>query len=150
MGASMGAGIAVQAAALSDDVLGVVAGSSFTALQDIANTAFGESGLVQFLLPLARVYAQAETGFRPDQVRPIDRISLVSPRPLLLVHGTADETVPVAKAERLYRAARAPKELWLVPGASHVGSRGTRPEEYDQRVGEFFDRAFGKPGTYKV
>jgi alpha/beta superfamily hydrolase len=43
----------------------------------------------------------------------------VSPRPLLLVHGTADEILPHACSELVYAAAREPKELKLLPGVRH-------------------------------
>lgn len=43
----------------------------------------------------------------------------ISPRPLLLVHGTADELVPVDDAQLLFQQAGEPKELVLLPGADH-------------------------------
>ena len=56
-------------------------------------------------------------GFK--QVKPIDYVAGISPRPLLLVHGGKDETVPVADAHRLYDKAGEPKELAVVDGAPH-------------------------------
>lgn len=43
----------------------------------------------------------------------------VSPRPLLLLHGLADEILPSACSELVYAAAREPKELKLLPGVRH-------------------------------
>ncbi|PJJ48066.1 alpha/beta hydrolase [Hymenobacter chitinivorans] len=43
----------------------------------------------------------------------------VSPRPLLLLHGTADEILPAACSETIYARARQPKELVLYPGCRH-------------------------------
>lgn len=43
----------------------------------------------------------------------------ISPRPLLLIHGTADEVVPVADARLLFEAAGEPKQLALIEGADH-------------------------------
>lgn len=40
-------------------------------------------------------------------------------RPLLLVHGLADEVVPVEVSRRIYAAAARPKRLVLVPEARH-------------------------------
>lgn len=56
-------------------------------------------------------------GFR--LVRPIDYVAGISPRPLLLVQGSKDETVPLADAHRLYDKAGEPKELVIVEGAGH-------------------------------
>ncbi|MBC7229875.1 MAG: alpha/beta fold hydrolase [Actinobacteria bacterium] len=46
-------------------------------------------------------------------------IGEVSPTPLLIVHGDADDMVPVEEAYRLYEAAREPKELFIVEGGGH-------------------------------
>ena len=43
----------------------------------------------------------------------------VSPRPMLLVHGTNDQVLPDACSRRVYFMAREPKELKLYPGAGH-------------------------------
>ena len=52
-------------------------------------------------------------------VSPIRYIHHVSPRPLLLIHGDQDTTVPVAHAHRLYQQAKEPKELVIITGAGH-------------------------------
>lgn len=47
------------------------------------------------------------------------RADLVSPRPLLLVHGTEDERLAPYCSEQIYSWARQPKELRFMSGASH-------------------------------
>ncbi len=47
------------------------------------------------------------------------RADLVSPRPLLLVHGTEDERLAPYCSEQIYSWARQPKELRFMRGASH-------------------------------
>jgi fermentation-respiration switch protein FrsA (DUF1100 family) len=39
--------------------------------------------------------------------------------PLLILHGTADEAIPVSEARRLFAAAREPKAMIEVAGAAH-------------------------------
>ena len=56
-------------------------------------------------------------GFR--EVAPVDHIGRVAPRPILILHGDADEVVPVAHARRLYDAADEPKQLAVVPDGLH-------------------------------
>ena len=56
-------------------------------------------------------------GFK--QVKPIDYVAGISPRPLLLVHGSQDELVDVSEAYRLYAKAGEPKRLVIVEGAGH-------------------------------
>ncbi|MFY9342659.1 MAG: alpha/beta fold hydrolase [Planctomycetota bacterium] len=42
------------------------------------------------------------------------------PVPVLMVHGTADDVIPVRASERFFAAIAHPrKELWLVPGGDH-------------------------------
>jgi putative redox protein len=45
--------------------------------------------------------------------------SLISPRPLLIIHGVQDEVVSSFEAEAIYRAAGQPKELAWVEGGDH-------------------------------
>ena len=52
-------------------------------------------------------------------VSPINYVAGISPRPLLLVHGSKDETVKVGQAHKLYARAGEPKQLIIVDGAQH-------------------------------
>lgn len=54
-----------------------------------------------------------------QRVAPAKWIDRISPRPLLLVHGTEDDVVDPSQALRLYEMAKEPKELALVEGAGH-------------------------------
>ncbi|RAQ95845.1 hypothetical protein A4R35_09880 [Thermogemmatispora tikiterensis] len=50
-----------------------------------------------------------------QQVEPVRTIGRIAPRPILLIHGGNDTIVDPDDAMRLYQAAHAPKELWLIP-----------------------------------
>ena len=54
-----------------------------------------------------------------ETITPINWIDKISPRPLLLVHGDADELIPLEHAQKLYQKAKEPKELKIIPGAKH-------------------------------
>jgi len=58
-----------------------------------------------------------ERGF--ETVTPINWIDKIAPRPLLLLHGDADELIPLDHAYRLYEKAKEPKELKILSGARH-------------------------------
>jgi fermentation-respiration switch protein FrsA (DUF1100 family) len=49
----------------------------------------------------------------------MNQISKISPRPLLVIAGEADEGIDLAGVERLFELAREPKELLAVKGADH-------------------------------
>ncbi len=57
------------------------------------------------------------SGFR--LVSPIEYVAGIAPRPLLLVHGSRDETVSVNHAYGLYARAGEPKQIAIVDGAGH-------------------------------
>ena len=72
-------------------------------------------------------------GYGFSQVRPIEAISRIEPRPLLMFHGTEDSVIPVEHAHRLARAAGASARLVLTEGADHCGSYfADRPGYIDQ------------------
>lgn len=50
---------------------------------------------------------------------PLRAAAAIAPRPLLVIHGTADQVVPCSQAELIYRAAGAPKSIERIPGADH-------------------------------
>ena len=53
-------------------------------------------------------------------VRPIEYMAGIAPRPLLLVHGSQDETVAMSHVHRLYDRAGEPKQLEIIEGAGHA------------------------------
>jgi dipeptidyl aminopeptidase/acylaminoacyl peptidase len=61
-----------------------------------------------------------------QQIHPVNHIAGIAPRPVLIVHGRRDETVPVSHAERLYEAAGFPKKLVIIEGAGHQLRRDER------------------------
>ena len=53
------------------------------------------------------------------KVNPINWVGMLSPRPLLLVHGDQDEVVPIQDVWSLYHKAKEPREIRVIPGAGH-------------------------------
>jgi pimeloyl-ACP methyl ester carboxylesterase len=73
---------------------------------------------------------------------PIRIIGLTESVPILLIHGTADATVPLKAARRLATAAGANVEHWEVASAAHSAGHATAPAAYEARVETFLRRAF--------
>lgn len=61
-------------------------------------------------------------------------------RPVLFVHGTADDFVPPEMTRENYAACAADKELFMVKGAKHANAFLVDPEGYQQRLTAFFAR----------
>ncbi len=95
-----------------------------------------------FSLPAAAVQTTAVAVLSGSMPPPslADLVPRIAPRPLLLVYagngGGGEELNP-----DYYRAASAPKTIWKIAEAGHVGGFEARPREYEQRVTRFFDRA---------
>jgi pimeloyl-ACP methyl ester carboxylesterase len=66
-------------------------------------------------------------GWNPVPMPPDEAAALISPVPLLIVHGDQDLYFPVDHGQRLYDAAREPKELWIEPGFGHAESGADGP-----------------------
>ncbi|HET9897303.1 MAG TPA: alpha/beta fold hydrolase [Streptosporangiaceae bacterium] len=77
----------------------------------------------------------------PVPLPPDDAAALISPIPLLVVHGDKDEYFPVDHARRIFDAARDPKELWIVSGFGHAES-GAGPQLI-KRIGTWLRAAVG-------
>lgn len=65
-------------------------------------------------------------------------ISKISPLPLLMVHGTKDNIVPIAQAQKLFKSAIAPKEFWKIDGAQHINSFFRNPKR-QMALGSYID-----------
>ncbi len=135
-GGSMGGATMIRAAAQFPQIEALFVDSTFSSLDDEINY------LVPYPLvnPLAKIMLGVETGIRVEDISPVDVIADISPRPVYLVQGTADETAPPDSAEILYNAAREPRFLWVEKDAPHLAIYLNNPRRYKRRLIGFFDR----------
>jgi pimeloyl-ACP methyl ester carboxylesterase len=61
---------------------------------------------------------------------------------VLFIVGEDDHLMPVREVSQLAARARN-AELWVVPGAPHLKTFKTRPDEYATRVRAFLDERLG-------
>jgi dipeptidyl aminopeptidase/acylaminoacyl peptidase len=95
--------------------------------------------------PLLLGQMKPRLGVGPERLRPIDHIAKLG-APLLLLHGSLDRHTSLDEARQVYAAASEPKSLWEVSGAAHVNLHRYAAREYEQRVGEWFERYLTQPG----
>jgi hypothetical protein len=81
-----------------------------------------------------------------DRFSPLPAMAKISPIPLLILHGDQDRVVPVHHAQRLYDAAREPKQLWIVPGAGHIQTMRD-PAQRDRLVAYLREVLASPPGS---
>lgn len=131
LGFSMGSAVAVRHAALQGgvDAVAAVSGPAHWYYQGTRRMRLLQAG---YGTKAGRLVLR--TGWRtrvdgrhwhPDRPQewpptPEQAAARVAPIPLLVVHGDADRYLPVEHAQRLYAAAREPKELWVVAGYGHA------------------------------
>ncbi|HEY8284511.1 MAG TPA: alpha/beta hydrolase [Chloroflexota bacterium] len=145
LGYSMGAAIAIMAAARDGRVRTVIADSPFAAQQNPVRKRLRQSLHVPQagspLLFLADQFLYRLLGYHFRDVEPLREVAALGSRPLLLVHGMADSTIDYRDSELLYAAAPGTKELWLLPGVEHCGAYFHGRVEYVERILAFFDRS---------
>ena len=117
------------------------------ALPDIERELPQQSGLPPLITPGTLLAARAMFGMDFYDVRPVDVVARLAPRPVFFIHGGADERTPSAMMFELAaadgRPADAHVQTWLVPGARHAQSFHTAGQEYVRRVVAFYDAALG-------
>jgi alpha-beta hydrolase superfamily lysophospholipase len=117
MGASLGAAVALQAAAEEARIDGVVSIATFSDLRTaVAERApfFASKRNIDDALALA----ERKGAFEVDQVSPVAAAVRIQV-PVLLVHGAADRETPPAHSRRVAAALGARGRLLIVPGAGH-------------------------------
>jgi uncharacterized protein len=89
--------------------------------------------------PLLLAQVRPTVGVWPSALKPVDRIGLLR-CPVLVIGGTRDQHTTAADTQRLFDAARAPKELWMIEDADHGDFLRQRRQEYERRVLAFLQR----------
>ena len=74
-----------------------------------------------------------------DELSPRDFVRKLTPVPLLVVHGTRDEVVPVSQGLQLYEAAAHPKTLFEVKSGRHGTALSNGNGEYRKKMIAWLD-----------
>ena len=144
LGESMGAGIALQSAAVEPRIAGVVAEASFANLREAA---YDYAGLrtfpvlgMTFFRPFSwtlLLHGERLTGFPIEEVSPVNAVATRA-FPVLLICDEKDDALPCRHTRKIYASAIGPKQFWEVPGAFHTAGLGLQPAEFERRVLDFF------------
>lgn len=121
-GQSLGGALAIRYVAHTryrENVRALVADSAFSDYREITREKLSALWLTWLLQWLP--WLTVDNDYSPESV-----VADVSPIPLLLLHGDQDRVVPYHHSQRLFDLARDPKEIWIVPGAGHTRSLGSR------------------------
>ncbi|MDP6549746.1 MAG: alpha/beta hydrolase [Dehalococcoidia bacterium] len=113
-GRSLGSAVAVELA-VAHPPLALVLVSPFASIGDMARIAFPR-------LPIRWLVR--------NKYNTLARVAKVQ-RPLLILHGDQDETVPISQGEKLFEAANPPKRFQILSGMGHNDSLGGETELWE-------------------
>ena len=142
LGFSMGGTVAIDTAAVYEDINAIVADSPFVTIVSAVAGGLIERGphkdLAYLLARLLLITACVRTQLNLFEIDVTHWIKRIAPRPLLLIFGEQDVVVPSAEIDLAFSQAREPREIWRVPEAAHRAIQLQQPDEYRRRIIEFF------------
>lgn len=142
-GSSMGAATVLMASGekLPSNVKAIIADSSYTSVWDIFKSELkARFNLPAFpLMQMFRLIAIIQAKYDIKEASVIDQVKK-SNTPTLLIHGDADDFVPVTMEPEIYKAIPGGKDQLIIKGAGHTKSRYREPETYYKKVYEFIDK----------
>ena len=147
LGESMGAGIALQSAAIEPRIEAVVAEAPFANLREASYDYAGLRrspwlGKTLFAPGTWTMIYRAEhiANLPAAEVSPMKAVAARA-FPVLLICDGAAVALPCRHTKMIFDAAIGRKEMWIVPEADHTAALGYQPEEFRRRVLAFFDSA---------
>ncbi|MCT4457031.1 alpha/beta hydrolase [Lactiplantibacillus paraplantarum] len=146
MGISMGAAtvMATSGEPLPDNVKAIVEDSGYADLYDEAKFRLTHKFHLPAypIMPVANrlAHVRAGYGFKDGQI--LQRV-MAGGLPILMIHGSKDQTVPVRNAHTLYDQLPQQKGLYIDPDARHVEAIRTHPDRYQEVLDEFLHEQVG-------
>jgi dipeptidyl aminopeptidase/acylaminoacyl peptidase len=149
IGHSAGAVAIILSAARNPGIDVVVAASPFASVEEIWMT--NKPDLMPTpVYDLMMRTSEFRKDFARDQVRPVDVIARIAPRPILILHGTGDKRITQQQAKQLFERAAEPKEFWLLEGLSHAEVRSVGVETHIQEIILFLKQATALRSVYNT
>ncbi|MCG0732453.1 putative cell surface hydrolase, membrane-bound (putative) [Lactiplantibacillus plantarum] len=93
-------------------------------------------------MPVANRLAHVRAGYGFKDGRILQRV-IDGGLPILMIHGSKDQTVPVRNAHTLYDQLPQQKGLYIDPDAGHVEAIRTHPDRYQEVLDEFLHEQAG-------
>jgi uncharacterized protein len=144
LGWSMGASTALEVATKDSDVKATIADSPFADLNQYLEVNMPVWSHLPSFPFTAEILWELEkaTGIEPSQASPEADMHHFGQKPLLLIAGTADTTIPMKNSQLLAQEVHSDPNasLWIVKGAKHIGAYKVEPGPYEQRVVAFFNK----------
>lgn len=130
----------------SKDLDAIVVDSTYATMDLILERlyAFFPGILKSPFVGLTKFYGLLFFKINANEVSPLNSIKEFE-SPILLIHGEKDSQIPVENTRLLYENSNKNRtELWIVPNADHGMAFALYPEEYKNRIIQFFDKHLNK------
>ena len=139
-GVSMGAATAIKT--MSEDSrisVGVFNSPYSSVTRQISEVAKRDYSLPYFpMVWLSLSLAEIRTGADFDNVKLLEKIGSIAPRPIFLIHSKDDDYIPIQHAYDLFVAANEPKENWYPDCKGHVREWNCMSKEAEKKISTFF------------
>lgn len=141
VGQSLGCMVAIPAAAQLPEIDVLIGQSCMADFRQNMDNAIREIvGLPPFpFAPLIAFFGQRTAKVDIDEVKPINHIDDIAPRPVLLIHGDVDTLFPVQNSYDLFEEAAEPKQLHILNGIGHWPFYEEAGDEIDAQIVPFLE-----------
>jgi len=124
-GHSLGGAIAIDLAVKHPEAMGLIVDASFTSMGEMASL-----DPKYRVLPIDLLIHQ-----RFDSIAKVRSLAT----PVLYIHGTADDLIPMTMSQRLYEATPTRKQIVLIPNGGHNNNASTNEPLYLNSIRSFFN-----------
>jgi dipeptidyl aminopeptidase/acylaminoacyl peptidase len=144
IGQSMGASILLESLPREPRFRALVADCPFATFEEVAYDRLEQRGMLGTAVswPLVQIgflYTRLRYGLNLRDASPAAAVRATKV-PVLLIHGMKDANIPPRHSRQLHALNPAMTQLWEVPGADHVASLGTAPQQYQHIVIAWFEQ----------
>ena len=140
-GYSLGAASVIGAAAEEEDIGAIAVDSAFSEILPVLERNIErETGLPKIFIYPTLWMTRLLFGYDLASARPINEITKIPPRPLMLIHCDTDMMIPITHLYELLKVVPGTPN-WVIQGCEHALAYReieNRPE-YDRRLTDFFD-----------
>lgn len=145
-GLSMGAAVAIMAAAQDGRVVAVAAEAPFKDIPSEVDASFSRRiGLPSFpFAPITVWITERRMGIDAAAISTLRALPDLAGRPLLVIEDELDDSIASGSARTVFEAAEEPKRYWLAPGAEHGDGHDVASEAYERVVLAFWAEVFGR------
>ncbi|HLB00582.1 MAG TPA: alpha/beta hydrolase [Bacteroidota bacterium] len=141
-GTSMGAAVAIQAAAIDTRIRAVIAENSFATLRSIFDDYQKRMIKLPFhyLRNLVIKRSELVAGFEANAVSPLEAVRKID-IPLMIIVAEQDHLIRAEYSHSLFAAANEPREMFSIQGAAHSDTWEVAGGLYEKRILDFLRRS---------